>query len=343
MKTRLSEIDMVRGITISLVVLGHTSLTDSVDNFFTAFRLPLFFLVSGFLISHQKYIHKYKEFVVGRVWRLLVPYASVYAVSWIWWYAIFSDEATKSDFNKSLYGILSGNGSDLVINVPIWFLPCLFCADLIFMALLNTFEKYSLKIHLKIIIFLIIGTGGVLIGNYVSLPWGIDIALTAQVFMYTGFLLKKVGLYKEFKIPIWLILLSVGLYLIDVIWNSTIDMNNRMYNNEVLFYLGGLSGALIVLRLVNLLKHINFIQQGLSWIGKRSIVILAFHSLTFVVYDKICNILHISLSYPILHMIWALGVSIILAMIFNQFKLTRILFLGMKNVKEVKTEKLIAA
>lgn len=59
--TRLKVIDMVRGITILLVVVGHAGLTPAVLNdMFRDFRLPLFFIVSGYLFSASRYFDNLK-------------------------------------------------------------------------------------------------------------------------------------------------------------------------------------------------------------------------------------------------------------------------------------------
>ncbi|BAS27722.1 acyltransferase family protein [Limnochorda pilosa] len=48
---RVRAIDLARGIRIALVVLGHTPLPAWLNGPLTTFRLPLFFLVSGYAFS----------------------------------------------------------------------------------------------------------------------------------------------------------------------------------------------------------------------------------------------------------------------------------------------------
>ena len=45
--SRILWIDVAKGITIILVVLGHSSLPSTISRFIWAFHMPLFFLVSG--------------------------------------------------------------------------------------------------------------------------------------------------------------------------------------------------------------------------------------------------------------------------------------------------------
>jgi acyltransferase len=55
MTKRIKHIDLVRGITILLVVAGHAGLPNSIHDFLRNFRMPLFFIVTGFLFS-KKYL-----------------------------------------------------------------------------------------------------------------------------------------------------------------------------------------------------------------------------------------------------------------------------------------------
>ncbi|QNF26185.1 hypothetical protein [Metabacillus elymi] len=50
MTKRLETIDIVRGITILLVVVGHTEAPVWLNGFLKYFRMPLFFLVSRLFI-----------------------------------------------------------------------------------------------------------------------------------------------------------------------------------------------------------------------------------------------------------------------------------------------------
>ena len=51
---RLKWLDIAKGITIILMVIGHTSIPDPFSRFIYAFHMPLFFLVSGFLSKKKR-------------------------------------------------------------------------------------------------------------------------------------------------------------------------------------------------------------------------------------------------------------------------------------------------
>lgn len=80
-KIRYKEVDIVKGIAILLVILGHSYCQYPIDlasttnvyvrNFFMHCQMPLFFLASGFLFSMKD---DWNLFAKKKLMRLLVPY-----------------------------------------------------------------------------------------------------------------------------------------------------------------------------------------------------------------------------------------------------------------------------
>lgn len=75
MKQHAIWIDILKGVAIILVVVGHNA-TQNITDFIFCFHMPLFFLLSGFTFSPKpikQYIHKSTK-------RLLVPYIFFFVV-----------------------------------------------------------------------------------------------------------------------------------------------------------------------------------------------------------------------------------------------------------------------
>lgn len=66
MKNRISYIDIAKGIGIFLVIWGHIILSGPAYNIIYAFHMPLFFFLSGFVFSKNKY-HNIKEFFISKI------------------------------------------------------------------------------------------------------------------------------------------------------------------------------------------------------------------------------------------------------------------------------------
>lgn len=62
-------IDILKGIGIILVVIGHNS-SGVLRNFIYTFHMPLFFIISGFLFSKKNI----KDYLMNSFQRLLIPY-----------------------------------------------------------------------------------------------------------------------------------------------------------------------------------------------------------------------------------------------------------------------------
>lgn len=74
---RLKWLDIAKGITIILMVIGHTSIPDSFSRFIYAFHMPLFFIASGWTTNWNKY--NYMEFAKRKFRSIMVPFM-VYSV-----------------------------------------------------------------------------------------------------------------------------------------------------------------------------------------------------------------------------------------------------------------------
>ncbi len=75
MKERNKWIDIAKGITIILMVLGHTTIPDVASRFIWAFHMPLFFIVSGWMTNWVKY--GVSEFTIRKFRNLMIPFFAI--------------------------------------------------------------------------------------------------------------------------------------------------------------------------------------------------------------------------------------------------------------------------
>jgi fucose 4-O-acetylase-like acetyltransferase len=85
MNEKLYYITKAQTIAVSLVVLGHSVLTDVpsascfaqwTHSFIYSFHMPLFIFISGFLFMYSSTTRniRYREFMIRKVKRILIPY-----------------------------------------------------------------------------------------------------------------------------------------------------------------------------------------------------------------------------------------------------------------------------
>lgn len=277
-------VDITKGIGILLIALGHTMFP--LNNIIYVFHVPLFFIVSGYLLNYDKWQGKNKEFAISRFKRMMIPYFGSCALFYPYWIFIGSkfDESFEEvvPIIKPLIGIFYGNGIDdwLAFYIPLWFLPCLFIAELIFINLLNVGSRSNSKLFAVVSGAALLGY---LISQYIFLPWSLDVALVAQPFMLLGSRLRKMNVLHKLS-NLSTLLLSIGailLFSISVYINVEVDMNWRDYKNILLFYAGGVSGSFLVFAVSRLLAKSQIIKKVLIKLGSETLIILTLHGLPY--------------------------------------------------------------
>lgn len=245
----LTYIDIAKGIGIILMVVGHSSAPKNITHCIYIFHMPLFFIISGYLFNFFKWSNNFKGFINKRFDRMIIPYfgMSILVFYPMWYIASmkFSQFATheiptpQKTFLDIFYATFVGDG--MTFNPVLWFLPCLFVSEIIFFVLLTLCKTTKMQILCSISIAIV----GYLLRSF-NLPWSIDIAMVVQVLLMSGYLLKKID------IKMWLIAISMIIFMLSNAFNS-VDTSHRIYGNLFLYYAGGISGTILILKLSDLL------------------------------------------------------------------------------------------
>lgn len=120
---RLEWVDIAKGITILLMVIGHTSIPEPISKYIWSFHMPFFFFVSGMFYSPDKY-SKFKNLLSRRVYTLIIPYT-------------FFSVIVMLGYFETIYW----RPEELILGwygYALWFIPVLFVAEL----MLYPFAKY---------------------------------------------------------------------------------------------------------------------------------------------------------------------------------------------------------
>lgn len=117
---RIEELDILKGIAICLVVLGHNVADFSVDYNHNvlflicySFHMPLFIFISGYLVGRKNIIDF--DWLKARFFRLMIPY-----LFWSVFYAILNSNTWYNKIFEYLF-----------VNSLVWFLINLFLCDLV--------------------------------------------------------------------------------------------------------------------------------------------------------------------------------------------------------------------
>lgn len=277
MLQRIDYIDHAKAIGIFLVVLAHTPIESEITNWIYVFHMPLFFFLSGFIFDFQRY-PSLSGFIRRRFRQLLIPYFLINLLTYLLWLFVFRHYGADSDIEIAWYqpliGFMLGNGNQMIHNVPLWFLLCLFIVEVVFYF---AFQKSNLKkVFLGTALFAVIGYLNYTINPYL-LPFSLGSAFVGLSFYGIGYICAHTHLLKTQII--WCIL-SFIITVVIAYYNGRINMHINYYGHYLLFLIGALTGIYMVICFSN--YFVSFGNTSLvSFIGKNTLLICGFHLMTF--------------------------------------------------------------
>lgn len=275
---RLVWVDVCKGITIFLMILGHISgIPALLRSVIFSFHMPLFFIINGFLIRH----YRIRDTFARSVKTLLKPYlviCLVEAVLAAWRMDSFPDAGAKffSCLNDMVVGMSKTSTAFQEYGSVwlVWFVGCLFVARNLYVLIRNLPVEKSIQN----LILLAVSAAGCLIGQKVAfLPWSLDVAMASVVFIAAGNALsglklsgKQVALASVAAAGIWVFLLSRG---------GQLELATRQYPLGALCFVCALAGSFLVIQLSKCITKVPGFRAFWAWMGKNSLVILAVHCL----------------------------------------------------------------
>lgn len=284
--------DVLRAITIILVVVGHSGFPFT--NFIYLFHITLFFFISGYFFKDE-YVHQPITFIKKRIRSLYLPFVG-YSLAFLSLHNVF--------YKLNFYSNKISYAKNFVINLytpadfiyrairnikfieteqllgAFWFLPCLFSVSIMFLLICliskYVFQKYSEYAKLLLVV-LCFAFGTFASQKNVQFFFYGDIALVAVLIYYFGYLYRRYEKYIQFK-PYYLV--PALLILLFSSFHGHIEMSLNKYPNMPFFIYNSLAGIYLSLYVA---KHIT--NKGIirlfSFIGIHTIAILALHFLSF--------------------------------------------------------------
>ncbi len=253
---RIEWIDITRGITIFLVVLGHSVAAQSSTAYFIYnFHMPLFFILSGYGFKPAPFT----IFVTKKAHALLIPYVLLALCDLA--LNIADTMISQGTFlvadpafllaKQKLFAILYGVG-----NVPpslahiiqpigmIWFFPALFLGNMVFWLCHTLTQKYG-ELTL-LLLALTCSIAGKIMGSIFFLPWSMDIAFGAQLFFLFGFMAKKYDLFHRH--PTKTIIAFALLFLTYTTYaRAGVSLNDRTYGDMLLSFTTAILGTCLTI------------------------------------------------------------------------------------------------
>ena len=320
-KKRLEFIDYGKALGILFVLLIHSGMKSL--NEYVLFAMPLFFIVSGYVLNVQN--KTLKLFTKNRFARLIVPFWVIsildilLEIARAYYYRYGNYKIVIPALINLLYGSgfkvpdLFGFREMIVSNIPyeqpskqfmdvilptnchLWFLPSMFVASFIAFAIIKKFQdNKSILFAIMPVLILIAALESP--SEVVQMPYCIGRGFIGAAFIIVGYIVKEIAFFEKGKVSTKLVVFAitsaVALYFIKVLGIHGEAMIRSQYGqfgiwSTYLTFLGGIAAAIAVLTLFNILEHvgIGFIGKILSLIGQNTMEIYLYQFLGFFVLE----------------------------------------------------------
>lgn len=274
MNNRLAFVDILKGIGILSVLLGHLLLPGCIlKSIIYSFHMPLFFIAVGLVYKPQPVL----KYTIKRIQSILIPY-----FIWALIFASFSFPTVAL--------IVYGSNESLIYagsNGMLWFLPCLFYSSIIAIFFINHCATYKKERLLLLLLTLSLLITSIILNLYHDLfqfnrislgyPFGLDVVFLGAAFIMSGRLLKII--YKASLV------LKVSMCLFVLFSFLSIFIKTKSgYQQMATFDVGsGLEfffvSILVVIGLISIsiMLEKTYLSKSLCWFGKNSLIIFIAH------------------------------------------------------------------
>lgn len=253
-------IDTAKGYGIILVIAGHLFTYGSEPfRFIFSFHMPLFFFLSGFLFTFEKYNNSRNLF--NKVFRTMVTTYIFFTFLGSFFYLISNRFSSNSHFFYSLF--LKGQPD---ICGSLWFITCLAIVYILFFFIMRkNCNKLNKSAWVILAICLLMGYIFTKVNTY-YFPWKIESVPIALFFFTIGYYYKMNQFIDKVKIKRSIILLALVLFISHV--NSTVNICVPTLGNLIYFLIASFGGIFFILSLARHKSH-SFIR----FLGKNSLII----------------------------------------------------------------------
>lgn len=340
-KQRLNWLDVSKAFGVYLVILGHLSIFNyHTFRFIFAFHMPFFFIVAGYVFRDGVPL---KNFLKKCFKYYLVPYITILILGLLQCVLIpigGHDLATfisPAVLQKAFYNghpCFSFFGSA-------WFLLAMFWAQLMFWGMLKI--KVKLKKYIVIMLWILLFFTAIfakdifrVIPYYAKLPFKIDAALMATVFMGIGYLLRRIKIFEKNKVYISIGSILIGAlftYLFGCKWNYYVNLCDCDYGIEYNYLIAAVAGSVMLFGLGQLLQK----SKLLIFIGRNTLFIFLAHEAIYLFILYCVNSLFEkdfkSQAMPLNG--WSIGISFVTLM------LATAMIWGYRSIKEIIKKRLL--
>lgn len=295
---RIIWVDIFKGLCIIFMVVGHTS--SPFTTLIYLFLIPAFFIISGYTYNEKKY--SMGRYIWEKTKNLLFPFFIVniffillYRAILALGYSYLFVQGTEPGLFARLDILFSVRLGRSDLGEATWFLIVLFLAEVLYRFLGFVCDKIPFLRQKEWILAFCAGIAGYLLGKMgIGLPFDIDLALIACMYLGIGVALRRYNIIEEY-IPQKTMLLAslcvVGFFGL-FFYRGLIPMNWPLRNfNPLLIQIVTVFCSVYLLVVIShQLETNSWTRRMLSLCGQRSFAILVFHFIAFRLFS-LCLVL----------------------------------------------------
>lgn len=269
--TRKVEFDIMKGIGIILMIVGHWMFIPTrLYQVIYSFHMPMFFILSGYFYNFDN-SHSFSVILKKESQRILLPYAFTaivcvlcFVIRGKWQRAVYNIAA----FGLGSMGINLGYGETYV--GAIWFLIALFWSKIIYF-LLSQYTKHPTIISIFLSLCISFWSNAI---HYI--PFGI-----AQGLCALGFI--GIGNWLRYNKPHYLMIIASIICWIIAVLLGEMDIAICKFNCFPLNFVGACGGTFVLLYISKVISKIDK-YIGLHTIGSHTLTILCVYTISVYAY-----------------------------------------------------------
>ncbi len=292
--SRIEIFDIAKGIAIITVILGHVIKRGCVFNFISLFHMVFFFVLAGYFFKEKYYrsIDSVKEFILKKLYRLLVPYL-FFRILFTYLHNFFIKiHFYTTDVNFPYITAIVEPYTDLKtpvkaffthgepLLIPSWFLFVLFVSLVLYAGASYVCRKIKLNFEFNkfFIALLFLNLGYYCAVKHIKVLY-ICTILSVTICFYIGEKFSQTDI-KKFLNKWYFLLSAVILILINIILRKPVAISSAGYNNPALLVLLSSAGFIFVMSIADFVKKFPF-AGTLEYIGQNTIPIILLHPVCF--------------------------------------------------------------
>ncbi|MDP3844416.1 MAG: acyltransferase family protein [Oxalobacteraceae bacterium] len=317
-------IDVLKGLGIISVVVGHITYNRLLWNTIFMFHMPLFFLLGGWL--HNTNISQ-RTYLKAKAHSLLLPYLSFLLILWpLELLVAFPDQRWTAAWLQTelIKPMLVGGQLLTGFAAVFWFVTSYFLMQQLMHFLLR---RYSLqRCALICAVMLVCAYLNALLFRPLWLPWSANAVLIAAPFYCIGYWARSRDIAKFAPVFVVVALTAVALNVFG--YHNVFDIKATDYGFPVVTFISALA-CVAVLAIIARHLQSNILGRGLAAIGGASMTIMFLHQFVQLMMAK-----KLGISQALPRIAVALLVCYLIHQLFKMSPLTARFFLGLPATKK---------